>query len=72
MFYYDQQQEQQQAAMLQQYNSATAAAGYPQYLQYAHNPMIPAGTLYSRPEIDSSTFQSQPQPVHAKPDGQGL
>ena len=59
--------------MLQQYNTAAAAAGYPQYLQYAHNPMMPAAAaLYSQPNMSSYTFQPQPQQLYAMPGGQGL
>lgn len=58
--------------MLQQYNSAAAAAGYPQYLQYTHNPMMPAAALYSQPNVNSYTFQPQPQQLYAMPGGQGL
>ena len=58
--------------MLQQYNSAAAAAGYPQYLQYTHIPMMPAAALYSQPNVNSYTFQPQPQQLYAMPGGQGL
>jgi len=73
MLYYQQQQQQQQAAMLQHYNTAAAAAasGYPQYLQYTHNPLVPAA-LYSQPNMNSYAFQPQPQQLYAVPGGQGL
>lgn len=73
MLYY--QQQHQQAAMLQHYNTAAAAAaaasGYPQYLQYTHNPLVP-GALYSQPNMNSFAFQPQPQQLYAVPGGQGL
>ena len=73
MLYY---QQQQQAAMLQQYSTAAAAAaaaGYPQYLQYTHNPMMPAAAgLYSQPNMNSYAFQPQPQQLYAMPGGQGM
>lgn len=70
------QQQQQQAAILQQYNTAAvaaaAAAGYPQYVQYPHNPLMPPA-LYSQPSVNSYAFQPQPQQLYAAmPSGQSM